>query len=44
MEKETKELILHDLDILIKIEQFNENVYKLKKLLTIKELIENEKI
>lgn len=37
-------LILSELYILIEIEKFNNNVYKLEKLLKIKEFIENEKI
>jgi hypothetical protein len=42
MEKETKELIISHLDILIEIERYTGNKYKLHKLLLIKELLENE--
>ena len=45
MEKETKELIISHLDILIDVEEFlGESKYKLEKLLLIKELIEDEKV
>lgn len=44
MEKETKELIISHLDVLIEIESYLGNAYKLEKLLTIKELIEDETI